>query len=75
MRPRTSTSEGSETWRASCPQRLAALKRDLLFSQVTKVKWLQYLPSFIYYSYLSYSKKDIQQLKATLGFKKKKINI
>lgn len=72
MRPRMSTSEGSVTWRASCPQRLAALKRDLLFSQVTKVKWLQYLPSFIYYSYLSYSKKDMQQLKATLGFKKKK---
>lgn len=68
MRPRTSASEGSKTWRASCPQRLAALKRDLLFSQVTKEKWLQYLPSFIYYSYLPYSKKDMQQLKATLGF-------
>lgn len=71
MRQRASPSERSQTQSASYPQGRTALKRDFLFSQVTKVKRLQYLPSFIYYSYPSYSKKDMQQLKATLGFKKK----
>lgn len=48
-------------------------EKRLLFSQVTNIKRLQqYLPSFIYYSYLFYSRKDMKQLKATLGFKKKK---
>lgn len=61
---------GSWTQRGSYFWGLGSFEERLLFSQVTRVKRLQHLLSFIYYSYLSYSKKDMQYLKATLEFKK-----